>query len=127
MLEEIFKKRRFEMAAELHKEEVKFFKKNRYRSNIIRLCEKYKGIDEKDNFNIVVFKIYLAVGKLKETADLVNKLGYRIKTSTKKGERKYQANEIREILFSDVDVDPLLKDLVRKIFKENKKKVRWKW
>lgn len=86
---------------------------------ILAAIDKYEEIKEDDSLETIVLKKYLVIGKVKDVADEINALGYRIKTETWAKERKYSSNDITNIINEAKDVDQELKDVVQKMFGEN--------
>lgn len=80
---------------------------------IIRAIEENKEIKEEDSFETIVFKKYLEVENVTKVAKYINDLGYRIKTDSYVGERKYIGKDITKILISDVNVEKNLKEVVQ--------------
>ena len=111
-------------------------KKERYELTKENLTEKYnmqiKVIDrilyvintkseikEDDKFETIVFKKYLELENVSSVAKYVNDLGYRIKTDSYVGERKYMGTDITEILMSDVNIDEDIKEVVQYLQDKN--------
>lgn len=67
---------------------------------IIELIENNGEIKENDTLETIVFKKYLQLENVKKVADHINSLGYRIKTNSYIGERKYIGNDITEIIIN---------------------------
>lgn len=83
-------------------------------------------IQENDSFETIVYKLYMQLDNIKLVADEINALGYRIKTFSYKGHRKYQTNDITEIITNkDANVDEDLKEVVQEIQKINYGGKRW--
>ena len=83
-------------------------------------------IKENDSFETIVYKLYMQLDNIKLVADEINALGYRIKTFSYKGNRKYQTNDITEIITNkDANVDEDLKEVVQEIQKINYGGKRW--
>lgn len=65
-------------------------------------------IDQDDSLETIVFKKYLELGDLVKVATYINNQGYRIKTGSYKGKRKFISNDIADIMdnpASSVDVE----------------------
>lgn len=98
---------------------------NKYRKNmkdikgIIEVIENNSQIEDNDTFETIIFKKYLEIENVKKVANHINSLGYRIKTQSYIGERKYTSNDISEIIISDVEVEKKLKDTVKKLHSQN--------
>lgn len=86
---------------------------------IIELIENNGEVKENDTLETIVFKKYLELENVKKVADHINSLGYRIKTQSYIGERKYTSNDISEIIISDVDIEKKLKDTVKELHSQN--------
>lgn len=87
---------------------------------IINVLEKFSKINEMDTFEIIVFKKYLELENVSKVAKYVNELGYRIKTNSYIGERKYNGTDITEILIKDnVKVEDELKEVVKYLQDKN--------
>lgn len=93
---------------------------SKYRSDmkaikgVIEVIETNSSIEEGDTFETIVFKKYLELENVKKVADYVNQLGYRIKTDSYIGERKYIGNDITEIITNrDCLVEKKLKSIVQ--------------
>lgn len=65
--------------------------------SFIELVEIIKDIKE-GNFETIVFKKYIELSEVKEVTKYINDNGYRVKTGTHVGERKYIHNDISDIL-----------------------------
>lgn len=87
---------------------------------IINVLEKFSKINEMDTFETIVFKKYLELENVSKVAKYVNELGYRIKTNSYIGERKYNGTDITEILIKDnVKVEDELKEVVKYLQDKN--------
>lgn len=87
---------------------------------IIEVIENNGEIKEDDTFETIVFKKYLELENVKKVADYVNQLGYRIKTNSYIGERKYIGNDISEIIINkDCLVEKKLKTIVQSLQYKN--------
>ncbi|OPJ63700.1 hypothetical protein [Clostridium chromiireducens] len=82
-------------------------KKARYRNIASRFSQKIDRfvnvldkctIAPNDSLETVVFKKYLELGDLVKVTAYINDRGYRIRTSSYKGERKFITNDISDIL-----------------------------
>lgn len=89
---------------------------------ILRKCK----VKKNDSLNVVTFKLYLQLNHVSKVADIVNKLGFRIKTNSKKGCRKLGSNDITEILKSEcTELDEELVAIAKHIHECNYKGKRW--
>lgn len=86
---------------------------------IIELIETNGEVKENDTLETIIFKKYLELENVKRVADYINSLGYRIKTNSYIGQRKYTSNDISEIIISDVDVEKKLKDTVKDLHSQH--------
>ncbi|RXM73639.1 hypothetical protein DP144_13895 [Clostridium tetani] len=86
---------------------------------IIELIENNGEVNENDTLETIVFKKYLELENVKNVADYINSLGYRIKTQSYIGQRKYTSNDISEIIISDVDIEKKLKDTVKELHSQH--------
>lgn len=94
---------------------------------IINIIEKKSEINDDDNFETIVFKKYLELENVREVANYINEKGYRIKTSSYIGERKYIGTDITKIIMSDIEIDNDLKEVVKLIQKLNYENTLEKW
>ncbi|RII32839.1 hypothetical protein D2A34_21825 [Clostridium chromiireducens] len=62
--------------------------------NVLDKCT----IAPNDSLETIVFKKYLEFGDLVKVTSYINNQGYRIKTSSYKGERKFITNDIADII-----------------------------
>lgn len=98
---------------------------NKYRKDmkdikgIIELIENNGEVNENDTLETIVFKKYLELENVKNVADCINSLGYRLKTQSYIGQRKYTSNDISEIIISDVDIEKKLKDTVKELHSQH--------
>lgn len=89
---------------------------------ILRKCK----VKKSDSLNVVVFKMYLQLNHVSKVADIVNKLGFRVSTNSKKGCRKFCSNDITEILKTGcVELDEELVAIAQHIHECNYKGKRW--
>ncbi|NEZ49313.1 hypothetical protein FDB54_06720 [Clostridium botulinum] len=86
---------------------------------IMKVIENNQCVNDRDSFETIVFKKYLELESVKKVADYINELGYRIKTHSYIGERKYTSNDISAIIASDVKVETKLKDTVKDLFSQH--------
>lgn len=86
---------------------------------IIEVIENNSSIKKEDTFETIVFKKYLELENVTKVAKYVNKLGYRIKTESWVGKRKYTSNDISEIIASNVKVETKLKNTVKDLFNQH--------
>lgn len=63
-------------------------------TDILEECE----VLESDSIETIIFKKYIELNELTKVADYINDKGYRIKTSSYIGERKYISNDISEVI-----------------------------
>ena len=84
-------------------------------------------IENDDNFETIVFKLYIQLDSVTRTAKELNRLGFRLKTS-RNTERKYTSNDITEIIKNkNADVDLELKEIVQRRQRYNYNKAEKKW
>lgn len=94
---------------------------------IINILENKSAIKEDDNFETIVFKKYLELESVRAVANYINKLGYRVKTNSYVGERKYIGTDITKIILSDIEIDKELKEIVKLIQELNYEHMSKKW
>lgn len=94
---------------------------------IINILENKSQIKEDDNFETIVFKKYLELESVRSVANYINELGYRVKTDSYIGERKYIGTDITKIILSDIDIDKELKEVVKLIQELNYEHMSKKW
>lgn len=111
--------------------EEKIIKKNNEKiqkiEKIINILESKSQIKEDDNFETIVFKKYLELESVRAVANYINELGYRVKTNSYIGERKYIGTDITKIILSDLDIDKELKEVVKLIQELNYEHMSKKW
>lgn len=89
---------------------------------ILRKCK----IKKSDSLNVIVFKMYLQLNNVSKVADVVNKLGFRVSTNSRKGCRKFGSNDITEILKNEcIELDEELVTIAQYIHECNYKGKRW--
>lgn len=89
----------------------------------IRVMENDTTIEESDSLEVRVFKLYMILNSVVRVAEKINEMGYRVKTNTYVGERKYKSNDITDIIInSDVEIPIELKESVREINAMNAEK-----
>lgn len=94
-----------------------------YKLDFILKVLEGNSINPYDQVETVIYKLYLQLNNVSLVADEVNKIGFRIKTESTKGQRKYTSNDITQILESDkVQVDRELNEVVKMIKIENTSK-----
>lgn len=93
----------------------------------INILENKSQIKEDDNFETIVFKKYLELESVRSVANYINELGYRVKTDSYIGERKYIGTDITKIILSDIDIDKELKEVVKLIQELNYEHMSKKW
>ena len=94
---------------------------------IINILENKSQIKEDDNFETIVFKKYLELESVRAVANYINELGYRVKTNSYIGDRKYIGTDITKIILSDLDIDKELKEVVKLIQELNYEHISKKW
>lgn len=94
---------------------------------IINILENKSQIKEDDNFETIVLKKYLELESVRAVANYINELGYRVKTNSYIGERKYIGTDITKIILSDLDIDKDLKEVVKLIQELNYEHMSKKW
>lgn len=106
----------------------KYNKEMKIIKKVINTIEKYSEIKEEDTFEIIVFKKYLELENVSNVAKEINELGYRIKTDSYIGERKYNGTDITEILKrNDIKVEHELKEVVKYLQCKNYNKMLKQW
>lgn len=83
-----------------------------------------------DSLHIVIFKKYLELSDTVKVTTYINNQGYRIKTNSYKGERKYTSNDIADIIKKPDDSVSIelinaikeMKDIDRMLLKMNAKR-----
>ena len=93
----------------------------------INILESKSQIKEDDNFETIVFKKYLELESVRAVANYINELGYRVKTDSYIGERKYIGTDITKIILSDIEIDKELKEVVKLIQELNYEHMSKKW
>ena len=93
----------------------------------INILENKSQIKEDDNFETIVFKKYLELESVRAVANYINELGYRVKTNSYVGERKYIGTDITKIILSDIEIDKELKEVVKLIQELNYEHMSKKW
>jgi hypothetical protein len=93
----------------------------------INILENKSQIKEDDNFETIVFKKYLELESVRAVANYINELGYRVKTDSYIGERKYIGTDITKIILSDIEIDKELKEVVKLIQELNYEHMSKKW
>jgi hypothetical protein len=86
---------------------------------LIKVIENNSIIEESDTIEINIFKKYLELENVQKVANYINDLGYRIKTNSYAGERKYTGNDISNIIASNVKVEAKLKTTVQDLHSQN--------
>ena len=94
---------------------------------IINILENKSQIKEDDNFETIVFKKYLELESVRAVENYINELGYRVKTNSYVGERKYIGTDITKIILSDIEIDKELKEVVKLIQELNYEHMSKKW
>lgn len=93
----------------------------------IRILD-YSMVDEEDSLETKVFKLYMQLDNTTKVALSINDLGYRLKTDSHIGERKYTSNDITFIITNKLaDVDIELREVVQAIQKENYGQANRRW
>ncbi len=113
----INKKQKYEELAKKikakYRSEIKFIEK------VIKVIENNGTIKEEDTIETIIFKKYLELENVQLVANYINDLGYRIKTESYKGKRKFIGSDISDIIASNVKVDKNLKEIVQYIHYEH--------
>lgn len=94
---------------------------------IINILENKSQIKEYDSFETIVFKKYLELESVRAVANYINELGYRVKTDSYIGERKYIGTDITKIILSDLEIDKDIKEVTRLIQELNYEYTSKKW
>lgn len=94
---------------------------------IINILENKSQIKEDDNFETIVFKKYLELESVRAVANYINELGYRVKTNSYIGERKYIGTDITKIILSDIEIDKELKEVAKLVQELNYEHMLKKW
>lgn len=106
------KKAKYEELAK--KTTAKYRKDMKAIKGIIEVIENNSSIKEEDTLETIIFKKYLELESVKKVADYINQLGYRIKTQSYIGEKKYISNDISEIIANrNCLVEKKLKNIVQ--------------
>ncbi len=95
--------------------------------NIIETIENNAVINENDSLETIVFKKYLEMENADKVSKYINDLGYRIKTNSWLGKRKYISSDISDIITGNPDIDPELKAVVQKLQEYNFSSVSKIW
>lgn len=119
------KKERYELTKENLTE--KYNKQMKVIDRILYVINNKSEIKENDEFETIVFKKYLELENVSAVAKCVNDLGYRIKTDSYVGERKYMGTDITEILISDVNIDEDIKEVVQYLQDKNYRAILKVW
>ena len=91
----------------------------------LKILKKCK-VKKSDSLDVVVFKMYLQLNHVSKVADIVNKLGCRVSTNSRKGCRKFGSNDITEILKNGcTGLDEELVAIAQHIHDCNYKGKRW--
>lgn len=105
------------------KVESEYNKKINELDRLLRVIENGE-IKEDDTFETIVFKKYLEFENVKDVADSINKLGYKIETNSYVGSRKYTSKDISDILQNDsIEVEEELRESVLTMFAYNSERV----
>ena len=94
---------------------------------IINILENKSQIKEDDNFETIVFKKYFELESVRAVANYINELGYRVKTNSYIGERKYIGTDITKIILSDIEIDKELKEVAKLVQELNYEHMLKKW
>ena len=94
---------------------------------IFNILENKSQIKEDDNFETIVFKKYLELESVRAVANYINELGYRVKTNSYIGERKYIGTDITKIILSDIEIDKELKEVAKLVQELNYEHMLKKW
>lgn len=94
--------------------------------NVLDKCTVYPD----DSLHTVIFKKYLDLSDVVKVTTYINDQGYRIKTNSYKGERKYTSNDIADIIKKPDDSVSIelinaikeMKDIDRMLVKMNAKR-----
>lgn len=90
---------------------------------LLRVIE-HGEVKEDDTFETIVFKKYIEFENVKDVADSINELGYKIKTNSYVGSRKYTSKDISDILHNDsVEVEEELRESALTMFAYNSERV----
>lgn len=110
------------------KKETKKYNENMKKyKEIIKVIEENTEIKDTDSLETIVFKKYLELENVQSVAKYINDLGYRIKTNSYVGERKYKGTDITNILAKDVDVEKKLKKVVQNLQDKNYSEMLKHW
>ncbi|NFO48597.1 hypothetical protein FDB40_17225 [Clostridium botulinum] len=105
------------------KVESEYTKKINELDRLLRVIENGE-IKEDDPLETIVFKKYIEFENVKDVADSINELGYRIKTNSHVGSRKYTSKDISDILNNDsVEVEEELRESALTMFAYNSERV----
>lgn len=113
---------------ELQKKETeKYNEKMTGYKEIIEAIQNNSEIKDTDSFETIIFKKYLELENVQSVAKYINDLGYRIKTDSYVGERKYIGKDITDILCKNVDVEAKLKKVVQNLQDKNYREMLKHW
>lgn len=76
-----------------HEENIKELK------DILDFMDKDLAVKESDNVDTIILKKYIEYGSMKEVQKYINDLGYRIKTDSYVGSRKYTIEDISQVVY----------------------------
>ena len=95
---------------------------------VLEVLESNSAIEKSDSLETIIFKKYLELENVQKVAKYINELGYRIKTGSWIGERKYTSNDITKILVDrDCMVERKLKYIVQFLQDKNYEHMRKIW
>lgn len=94
-------------------------------NKVLKVMEESIPVSDEDSLETVIFKKYLELENVTKVAKEVNEMGYRVKTDTYVGHRKFCASEITEIIEGEaLGVEDNLKEAVKWIQERNMNKMR---
>ncbi|EES48696.1 hypothetical protein NE172_08965 [Clostridium botulinum] len=82
------------------------------------------SVKAEDNIDTIILKKYIEYGNMKDVQKYIDDLGYRIKTESYIGSRKYTAEDISQVVYPyekgdekprEVNADEMLKEVVKKM------------
>lgn len=99
--------------------ELEYTKKITELNRLLKVIENME-VNEDDNFETIIFKKYIEFESVNEVANCINDLGYKVKTNSNIGCRKYINKDISNILTKEnVEVETELKETVLTMFLYN--------
>ncbi|MBW9159471.1 hypothetical protein [Clostridium tagluense] len=102
-----------------NKIELEYTKKITELDRLLKVIENM-DVSKDDNFETIIFKKYVEFESVNEVANCINDLGYKVKTNSNIGCRKYISKDISNILTKEnIEVEAELKETVSTMFLYN--------